>query len=124
NPDEPVAGDVAQPFDPEEVVVPPFLPDLPEVRAELAEYYQSIARLDRGIGRLLEHLDAAGVLDDTVIFYLSDNGAAFPLAKTTLYEPGMALPLIVADPRRPTGGSTTSALVTWADLAPTVLDLA
>ena len=125
NPAEAFPGDVEQPFDPAEVVVPPFLPDLPEVRAELAEYYQSIARLDRGIGRLLEHLDAAGVLDDTVIVYLSDNGAAFPLAKTTLYEPGMALPLVVRDPRRPsTAGTVASALVTWADLAPTVLDLA
>ncbi len=124
NPDEPFPGDVEQAFDPAEVVVPPFLPDLPEVRAELAEYYQAIARLDRGIGRLVGHLEAAGVLDDTVILYLSDNGAAFPLAKTTLYEPGMALPLVIRDPRRSTAGATASALVTWADLAPTVLDLA
>lgn len=124
NPDEPFPGDVDQHFDPAEVVVPPFLADLPEVRAELAEYYRAIARLDRGVGRLLEHLEAAGVLDDTVVVYLSDNGAAFPLAKTTLYEPGMALPLIIRDPRRPHAGATTSALVTWADLAPTVLDLA
>ncbi len=124
NPAEPFPGDVEKRFDPAEVIVPPFLPDCPEVRAELAEYYQSIARLDRGIGRLLEHLDAAGVLDRTVILYLSDNGAAFPLAKTTLYEPGMALPLIVRDPRRSNAGAVASALVTWADLAPTVLDLA
>lgn len=124
NPATPFPGDVEEPVDPAAVVVPPFLPDLPEVRAELAEYYQSIARLDRGIGRLLEHLDAAGVLDSTVIVYLSDNGSPFPMAKTTLYEPGMALPLIVRDPRRPAAGSTASALVTWADLAPTVLDLA
>lgn len=125
NPDEPFAGDVEQPFDPAEVIVPEFLPDLPEVRAELAAYYQSIARLDRGIGRLLEHLDVAGVMDDTVILYLSDNGAAFPMAKTTLYEPGMRLPLVVRDPRRSsTAGSAAPALVTWADLAPTVLDLA
>lgn len=125
NPTEAFPGDVEQPFDPAEVVVPPWLADLPEVRAELAEYYQAIARLDRGIGRLLEHLDAAGVMDDTVVVYLSDNGAAFPLAKTTLYEPGMALPLIVCDPRRPaTAGAAASALVSWVDLAPTVLDLA
>lgn len=124
NPAEPFPGDVEHPVDPADVVVPPFLADLPEVRAELAEYYQAIARLDRGVGRLLEHIDAAGVLDDTVIIYLSDNGAAFPLAKTTLYEPGMALPLIISDPRRAAAGAAASALVTWADLAPTVLDLA
>lgn len=123
NPDRPFPGDTEQVFDPAEVIVPPFLPDLPEVRAELAEYYQSIARLDRGVGRLLAHLEAAGVLDDTVVVYLSDNGAAFPMAKTTLYDPGMALPLVVRDPRRP-GGRRTSALVSWADIAPTICDLA
>jgi N-sulfoglucosamine sulfohydrolase len=115
------------------------------VRAEIAEYYQSIARLDRGVGRLIDLIANAGSDRDTVILYLSDNGGAFPVAKTTLYDPGMQLPLIVStipaadrsdSPDNGTGtepvssaavsssGVSCDALVSWADLAPTVLDLA
>jgi N-sulfoglucosamine sulfohydrolase len=117
-------GDEEEPVDPGDVVVPPWLPDLPEVRAEIAEYYQSIARLDRGVGRLIDLVHDAASDRPTVIIYLSDNGAAFPVAKTTLYEPGMQLPLIVSNARQGSAGASCDALVTWADLAPTVLDLA
>jgi N-sulfoglucosamine sulfohydrolase len=111
-------------FRPEDIPVPAYLPDTPACRAELAEYYQAIARLDQGVGRLIEVLKAAGKYESTLILYLSDNGAAFPGAKTTLYEPGMRLPLLVRAPGRAKPGAVQSAMVTWADLAPTVLDLA
>ncbi|MEX0767022.1 MAG: sulfatase [Microthrixaceae bacterium] len=130
NPSVSFPGDRETPVDPEQVIVPPWLADLPEVRAELAEYYQSIARLDRGVGRLVDLIRQSGTDRDTIVLYLSDNGGAFPVAKTTLYEPGMQLPLIVARIPPLNGaplsvdGSSCSALVTWADLAPTVLDLA
>ena len=130
NPSTPFPGDIEAPVDPEQVIVPPWLADLPEVRAEIAEYYQSIARLDRGVGRLVDLIRHSGTDRETIVVYLSDNGGAFPVAKTTLYEPGMQLPLIIARiPSDSSGticssGSSCSALVTWADLAPTVLDLA
>lgn len=139
NPRNPFPGDEETLFDPEQVIVPPWLPDLPEVRAEIAEYYQSIARLDRGVGRLVDLIEQSGSDRETVILYLSDNGGAFPVAKTTLYDPGMQLPLIIST--IPSAGGADSggaesggadaggavscdALVSWADLAPTVLDLA
>src|SRR5262249_8829923 len=62
--------------------------------------------------------------ENTLILYLSDNGMAFPGAKTTLYEPGMRLPLIVRSPDQKKRGGTTDALVTWADITPTVLAFA
>jgi len=111
-------------FRPEGIPVPAYLPDTPACRAELAEYYQAIARLDQGVGRLIEVLKAAGKYESTLILYLSDNGAAFPGAKTTLYEPGMRLPLLVRAPGRAKPGAVQSAMVTWADLAPTLLDVA
>jgi N-sulfoglucosamine sulfohydrolase len=111
-------------YDPEDVVVPPFLPDLPECRAELAQYYQSVSRVDQGVGRLINNLKQAGKYDNTVVIYISDNGVAFPGAKTTLYEPGMNLPCIVRDPRQSSRGITCDALVNLADLAPTILDYA
>jgi N-sulfoglucosamine sulfohydrolase len=108
----------------EDVRVPSFLPDTPACRAELAEYYQAVSRLDQGVGRLVELLKAAGQYESTLILYLSDNGMAFPGAKTTLYDAGMRLPFIVRAPGRKNAGAVQSAMVTWADLAPTLLDVA
>jgi N-sulfoglucosamine sulfohydrolase len=125
NPDESFSGDTEETFDEASLSIPDFLSDTPEVRAELAQYHQSVARMDRGAGRLIDLLRQAGKYDNTVILYLSDNGPAFPESKTTLYEAGMNLPLIVkppADEAIPTGRS--EAMVSWVDLAPTLLDYA
>jgi N-sulfoglucosamine sulfohydrolase len=59
-----------------------------------------------------------------LIIYISDNGAAFPGAKTTLYEPGIRLPCIVRSPRQPVPGTVEDAMISWADLALTILDFA
>lgn len=111
-------------FDPAQVPVPPWLPDSPQARAELAEYYQSVSRVDQGLGRLLEVLEEAGRLENTLVLLLSDNGIAFPGAKTTLYEPGMRLPLIISGPGLGEGGRVSEAMISWVDLAPTLLELA
>jgi N-sulfoglucosamine sulfohydrolase len=108
----------------EDVIVPPFLPDTPECRAELAQYYQSVSRVDEGVGKLLSVLKEAGKYDNTVVIYISDNGVAFPGAKTTLYEPGMRLPCIVRNPGSEKKGITCDALINYADLAPTIFDFA
>jgi N-sulfoglucosamine sulfohydrolase len=108
-------------FDPKALPVPYFLPDQPEVRAELAEYYQSVARLDHGVGLVLKELADAKKLDDTLVIFLSDNGIPFPGAKTTLYDPGIHLPLLVRKPgQRP--GVVCGAMASWTDIAPTILD--
>ena len=124
NPDGPFLGDEERTYGDDEIIVPPFLTDNPEARGELAQYYQSISRLDRGIGRLVEILKDAGKYDATLIIYISDNGAAFPASKTTLYEPGMNLPCIVKCPSQDARGTVCNGLITWADIAPTVLDFA
>lgn len=124
NPVTPYPYDEEEKYREEDVVVPPFLSDTPAVRAELAQYYQSISRLDRGIGRLMDILKQEGKYDSTLIIYVSDNGAAFPEAKTTLYDPGMRLPCIVRSPAHKRRGGTCDGLITWADLAPTILDFA
>ncbi|MDR2675858.1 MAG: sulfatase [Opitutaceae bacterium] len=111
-------------YNPADVPVPPFLPDTPACRAELAQYYQSVSRLDQGIGVLIKQLKDAGKYDNTFIIYISDNGVAFPGAKTTLYEPGIRLPCIIKSPRQSKGGVTQDALVSWVDLTPTILDVA
>ncbi len=121
NPDADFAGDRETLYDDARIPVPAYLPDTPEARAEWAQYCQSVSRLDRGVGRLLQILADCGKLDNTLIIYIADNGAAFPGAKTTLYEPGMNLPCIVRPPGPRRANRTCDALVTWCDLTPTFL---
>jgi N-sulfoglucosamine sulfohydrolase len=107
------------------VVVPHFLPDRPEVRAELAQYAQAVTRLDRGVGEVLDALAQSNQGGGVLIIFLSDNGMPFPGAKTTLYDPGIHLPLIVATPAGArSSGRTSRAMVSWVDIAPTILEWA
>jgi N-sulfoglucosamine sulfohydrolase len=69
NRDQAYPGVAEVKYQPEEVVVPDFLPDIPECRAELAQYYQAVSRVDQGIGRLIEQLKKAGKYDNTILIY-------------------------------------------------------
>ena len=68
-------------YDPKDVPVPGFLPDTPTTRAELAQYYQSIARIDQGLGRLMKILREEGHWDNTLFIFTADHGMAFSGAK-------------------------------------------
>lgn len=108
-------------LDPASLRVPGHLPDRPEVRSELAEYARAVGRLDAGVGRVLKALSDAGRDGDTLVMFLSDNGIPFPGAKTTLYDAGVRLPLIVRAPGVSRAGTTCDALVSFLDVAPTML---
>ena len=111
-------------YDPADVIVPGFLPDTPTCRAEIAQYYQSVSRIDQGLGRLVQILIDAGKWDDTLFIYISDHGIAMPGAKTTVYEGGMHSPAIVRNPYVEMRGKATDAMISWVDIAPTILDFA
>jgi N-sulfoglucosamine sulfohydrolase len=109
-------------YSPSNVSIPAHLPDLPAVRQDLAQYYESVSRLDGGVGLLLQELHASGRGGDTLVIYLSDNGRPFPGAKDNLYEPGLHLPLIMRSPEQRKRGVRNDGLVSWIDVAPTILD--
>jgi N-sulfoglucosamine sulfohydrolase len=111
-------------FDPDDVPVPAFLPDTPETRSELAHYYQSCARIDQGLARLVAILKAAGLYDKTLILFTSDHGMAFAGGKTTVYEPGLRVPFVVRDPYSAPRGTRTESLVSHTDITPSLLDFA
>jgi N-sulfoglucosamine sulfohydrolase len=111
-------------YNPDEVIVPDFLPDTPECRKELAQYYQSVSRIDQGFGRLMDILEVSGKAENTVVIYISDNGIAFPGAKTTTYDPGILLPCIVRAPGQKEKGVVKDEMISWVDLTPTVMDYA
>lgn len=109
-------------YDPAKVPIPSHLPDIPAVRGDLAEYYESLSRLDSGVGMILDDLAATGRLEDTLIVFCSDNGRPFAGAKTNLYDPGLHLPLVIRAPGRKIG--VNDAMVSWVDIAPTILEFA
>ncbi|QDV46213.1 Arylsulfatase [Stieleria neptunia] len=111
-------------FDPAEVTVPPFLPDTPETREELAQYYQSCSRIDAGVARLVEILKEADLYDKTMIVFTSDHGMAFAGGKTTVYEGGLRVPFVVRDPYQTDRGVESQALISHIDITPSLLDFA
>ena len=119
-----VENSIPKPHDPSEVIVPPHLPDTPEVRGELALYYDEITRLDGNVGKVLAELERQGVADNTLILFISDNGRPFPGAKTTMYDTGIRTPLLARWPKTIRPGTEATGLVSSIDLAPTILQLA
>ncbi|WP_417390089.1 sulfatase [Gimesia sp.] len=115
---------IERPHTNEDVIVPPYLPDTPEVRGDLALYYDEITRLDGVVGDVRKELSAQKVASNTVIVFLSDNGRPFPRCKTTMYDSGIRTPWIVTWPEQIKAGSVCNSLVSSVDLAPTVLELA
>jgi N-sulfoglucosamine sulfohydrolase len=115
---------IPKPNRPADVIVPPYLPDMPEVRKELAFYYDEITRLDNYVGKVMAELEQQGVAENTLVLFMSDNGRPFPRAKTTLYESGIKTPLIVRWPRKIGRGGVADGLVSSIDIAPTILQLA
>jgi len=106
----------------DEVIVPPFLPDCPEVREELASYYAALSRLDSAYGMMIEALRESGRDKDTLIIMMSDHGMPFPAAKASSFDTGHHCPLIVISPQQRNKGIKNYALVNWTDIMPTVLE--
>ncbi len=117
-------GAVDPPHTRDDVVVPPFLPDTPQVRDDLALYYDEVSRFDEHIGMVLKELDRQGVAENTFVLVISDNGRPFPHCKTRVHVPGVRTPFIVRWPKKVAAGSTTDRVVSTVDIAPTILELA
>lgn len=111
-------------IDPTRVTVPPYFPDVPEVRRDIANYYAEIQRFDREIGEAIDRLEAAGELENTLVVISGDHGMPFPRSKSHLYDAGSRVPLGVLWPAQVPGGRKVSDLVSLVDLAPTFLEAA
>lgn len=109
--------------DPARVIVPPYLPDNRWVREELGRFHGSIRFMDQAVGRILGSLAGAGLDDDTLVMFTTDHGMAFPRAKSTLYDPGIEIALIMRPPGG-IGGRVARQLISSVDIAPTLLEVA
>ena len=109
---------------PDKIKVPAYFADTPETRQDMASYYNEIARFDYHIGKVRDELEAQGVLDNTLIIVMADNGRPFPRCKTRVYDSGMKTPFVVFWPKGVKKGGQTQSLISSIDIAPTILDLA
>ncbi len=114
---------VSRTYRPEEVIVPKFLPDIPDVRREIAEYFTSVHRADEITGAVLRALDEAGLRDSTLVMFLSDHGMPLPFAKTNCWRNSTRTPWIVRWPGvvKPNAFDQRH-MISGIDLCPTILD--
>jgi arylsulfatase A-like enzyme len=100
---------------------PPFLPDTPEIRQDVAAYKASARSLDHGIGQVLNTLHDTGLARNTLVICTTDHGLAFPTAKASLLDRGIGVMLIIRGPGFP-AGVTHDELVSQLDLFPTICE--
>ncbi len=110
-------------YQPEEIVIPGFLPDLPPIREEIAQYYSSVSRADDVVGRVLVELEKAGFAENTLVMLKSDHGIPVPFAKTNVWRHSTLTPWIVRWPGTVKPGThETEHAVAGVDFAPTILE--
>ncbi|MEZ5387151.1 MAG: sulfatase-like hydrolase/transferase [Prosthecobacter sp.] len=112
------------PPDPAKLEVPGYLPDLPGVREDLSRYEGEIEHCDGDFQRVLDIVKERAGLDNTLVFFMGDNGMAFPAGKGSLHDPGLNVPLLAWWPGVVKPGGDTSALISGEDIAPTCLEAA
>lgn len=116
--------------DPAKAPIPPYHPDVPEVRQDWARYADLISVMDGEVGAVLDELQQEGLAEETIVFFFSDHGAGLPRSKRWLYDSSTRVPLIIHFPKKyeqlaPSApGTTCDRLVNFVDFGPTVLSLA
>ncbi len=118
--------------DPAGVRVPAYHPDTPEVRRDWAQYYDKLTEMDAQVGGILSQLAEDGLADETIVVYFGDHGPGMPRCKRWPYDSGLRVPLIVRFPEKYRAlatdeyrsGGRSERLVSFVDLAPTMLSLA
>lgn len=114
----------------ENFTLPPYHPDVPEIRSNWVQYYRIITKMDAQVGQILADLAADGLADDTIVFYYGDHGGILPRSKRYVYDTGVHAPLIIRFPEKyrhlapGEPGTRVKSPVIFVDFAPTVLSLA
>jgi len=115
--------------DPAKTPLPPYYPDTPLIRREVARFYDCVTAMDKEVGDILKQLEKDDLSKNTIVFFYSDHGSGMPRHKRALLESGMHVPLMIRFPKKwqhlapAKPGTTTERLVSFVDYAPTVLSL-
>ncbi len=106
------------------VPVPPYLPDTDIAKKDIRRMYSNIKEMDAKVGEILQELKNDGLLDNTIIFWYTDHGGPLPRQKRMLYDSGLKVPMIIRFPAAQFAGERDKRLISFIDLAPTLLSLA
>ncbi len=113
----------------QDIELPPYLPDVPEIRDDIAWYYDAVTNMDDWVKKKLKELEESGEADNTIVFYYSDHGGCLPRGKAYVYDTGTRVPLMVRFPEKYKHLAQTTApnrndnLVGFVDFAPTIFNL-
>ena len=111
-------------LDPNEIeFIPPYFPDDPVIRQDMAINYSNLIRMDREVGKIISELKEQGLYDDAYIFFYSDHGGPFPRHKRAIYQTGTRVPFLVKFPKSINAGEKDDRLLSFVDLAPSVLKM-
>ena len=107
---------------PNDVSVPPYLPDNEATRNTIARHYSNVELMDAEVGAFIKQLKDGGLYDNTIIFFYSDHGGPLPRQKREIYDSGLKVPFMIK--RINTESGRTDRMISFVDLAPTMLSLA
>ncbi len=109
---------------PEQVKLPPYFPDTPAIRKDVARVYNNVTVMDREVGELLAELKEGGLYNDTIVIFYSDHGGPLPRGKRELYDSGLKVPMIIRLPGGQKRGTVVEDLISFVDIPATILSLA
>jgi N-sulfoglucosamine sulfohydrolase len=115
---------VAVVTNPDLVTVPPYYPDLPAVRASIAQHYDNIQYMDDQVSQILANLEADGLHRNTIVIWTTDHGDGLPRAKRSIYDSGLKVPMVIRYPNGRRAGDIDQRLISAVDIAPTILGMA
>ena len=115
---------VTQVTNPADVTVPAYFPDTDTVRRSIAQHYDNIHFMDSQVGSILSALEQDGLTDETIVIWTTDHGDGFPRAKRAVYESGTNVPMVIRFPDSHGAGTVESRLISFVDIAPTLLNFA
>ena len=118
-----VMGDASK-YPPKKIKLPPNIADTQRTRQDFGAYLAEITYMDSQVGEILASLEKAGQSDNTLVLFTSEQGAQFPGCKWTNWDTGLHTALIARWPGKITAGKRTDAIVQYADVLPTLVDLA
>jgi N-sulfoglucosamine sulfohydrolase len=110
--------------DPNKIILPPYYPEDPIIRHDMAVLYSNINEMDKQVQQLIDEVATAGLLDNTIILFYSDNGGPMPRGKRALYESGTLVPFMIRFPDGYRKGEVEMSLCSFVDIPSTILSLA
>ena len=116
-------------INPDDVEIPPYYPDTPIVRNNIASLYTQVHIMDKKFQEIINQLEEDGLRENTIIFFYSDHGTGLPRGKGYLHDTGIKVPLIIEFPEKykhyspAKAGAFSDELVNFIDFPPTVLSL-